>query len=241
MSQEFRIETEVYAAGESAPVSRNLTLFSEHMIYDFQMTNESDSVPIEIVIFDQREKSFHLIDLARNVRLRLDQTEIVKMVEGARQQTKQNPKTKFLLDSMTEKFDVTEKWMTVGNENISYRIEGTRPPDVSILPTYFEFLDQYTRLKASDPHSLPPFARLELNRAIKKVGWIPTTIEARYKANELIRSEIKMRSKHTFIGQISKQDHERIESAKAKLIGATPVTLGKFRGLSTAEARVSSK
>ena len=114
------------------------------------------------------------------------------------------------------------------NDQIEYRFTGHQPEDVSILPTYFYFLNQYTRLKAAHPRKLPPFPRLQLNQVIKKLGWIPSEVQAVYRANELIKSEIRLTSKHTFIAHLSDSDRTRIADAKQAVMRAKPVSLATY-------------
>ena len=80
---QFRIETEVYLGESSDPVSQNLTIFDKHMVYDFQMSNEAQPKPVEVVIYDMREKYFILVDTKRNVRHKLDQLQAIQ-IRGAR-------------------------------------------------------------------------------------------------------------------------------------------------------------
>ena len=230
-AQEFRLETEIFIGEEEKPVSHNLTLFTNRTVYDFQMSNDADPQPTQIVIYDSRDRSFVLVDVARKQRMHLDQIQLVKMVEGVRQETSQNEKTKFLMDSFEEKLDIASGWMTLSSPKITYRFSGKQPKEISVLPLYVEFLDQFTRLNATDPTKLPPFPRMKLNQAIKKTGWIASEIEVSFVKNPLIRSDISLRSEHTFINQISKKDRERIELAKSHWMSAKAVSFSEFRGL----------
>ncbi len=230
-AQDFRLETEIYIGDDEQPVSHNLTLFTNRTVYDFQMSTDANPQPTQIAAYDSRDRSFVLIDVARKQRMHLDQVQLIKMVEGVRQETSQNEKTKFLLDSFDEKLDLASGWMTLTSPKITYRFTGKQPKDVSVLPLYSEFLDQFTRLNASDPTKLPPFPRLKLNQAIKKTGWVPSTVEVKFSKNPLIKSDIRMRSEHTFINQLSKVDRDRIELAKSSWMSSRAVSLAEFREL----------
>lgn len=231
-AQEFRIESEVYVGDEKTPVSQNLTLFSDGMIYDFQMSGDAQPKPLEIAIYDKRDKYFVLVDLVRNQRLKLEQVQIIQMVEGLRQQTSQNELTKFLVaDKFEENFDLATGLTELISPSIEYRFFGKQPSDVAILPAYFEFLDQFTRLNASDPTKLPPFPRLQLNRSIQKLGWFPTKVEMKLHKNELFKSDISLSSKHTLIMNLSEKDRQRIKDAKSAWMKTAQVDLRTYRNL----------
>ena len=237
VGQDFRMETSIFAGDEKKQIAQNVTLFQEKLIYDFRLANEANPKPIEIVVFDQRQMTFTLIDVTRGYRTRLEVPQLIKMVEGLRQQVRVSEKTKFLIDPLDETMNPSGSELALSSEHIHYRIEGERPKNPDLLPRYFEYLSQFTRLMASDPKSLPPFARMQLNQSIKKMGWFPSRIEARYKPNQLIRNEIKMRSEHSFLETLSRKDEERIEMAKSLLMKSEEVSLPIYRGLT----RVSSQ
>ena len=230
-AQDFRIETVIYAGEEKKQVAQNITLFKDKMIYDFRLAQESNPKPTEIAVFDQREMTFTLIDVTRGYRTKMGVPQLIKMVEGLRQQVKISSRTKFLIEPLTEKVSPSGNQMDLKSKFIHYQIEGSRPADAEVLPLYYEYLTQFTRLMASDPKSLPPFARIQLNQTIKKMGWLPTRIDAHYKSNQLLRHEIKLQAKHSFLKTLSQKDLERIASAKSLLIRSQPVSLPIYRGL----------
>ena len=232
LANDFRIETEVYVGSEQKPVSQNLTLFSNGLVYDFQMSNEAKPKPLEIVIYNTQDKSFVLIDIQRGIRMELQQVQVIQMVEGLRQQTSQNELTKFLVeDNFEEEADISARCVSLRNSHIEYQFKGAKPPDISVLPGYFEFLDQYTRLNASDPTKLPPFPRLRLNQTIKKYGWIATEVRATLHPNGLFHSKIRLKSAHTMVLSLSDTDRERIKEAKTKWMNSKAVDLATYRGL----------
>ena len=232
--QEFRLETQIYLGDSTDPVATNLTLFSAGMIYDFQMSKDVEPEPVEVVILDLRKKSFVLIDLERNQRAKIENAKLMQMLEGLRMQTSQSEKAKFLVnDRFKESFDITTNIAELKSDNIEYKMKGERPDDGSVLPTYFEFVDSFTFLQASDPTKLPPFPRFRLNQMIKKLGWMPTEIEVRLMKNQLFASEIKMRSEHTMIPRLSEKDKERIQMAKNAWMKSKVVGLSAYRSLNT--------
>ena len=232
LANDFRIETEVYLGADQTPVSQNLTLFSSGMVYDFQMSNEAKPKPFEIVIYNSHDKTFVLIDIERGIRLSLQQVQLIQMVEGLRQQTSQNELTKFLVeDNFEEEVDISARGVSLKNEHIEYRYTGSSLQTATVLPVYFEFLDQYTRLNATDPTKLPPFPRLRLNQTIKKYGWIPSEVRVTLNKNDLIKSKIEIKSEHTLVSSLSDTDRERIKEAKDKWMSSKAVDLATYRGL----------
>ncbi len=233
-AQEFRIESEVYSGDSTEPGSHNITLFSGGMIYDYQMSNEADSQPVEIAVYDSRDQSFVLIDCERNMRLEVSHVELIKMLEGLRQQTLRDDQTSFLINEpFEENYDFASGIVTLDSASISYRFQGKQPDDVSILPVYFQFIDQFSQLNASDPHKLPPFPRLRLNQSIQKFGWIPDTIHVTLRPNPLFRSQVDLTSKHTLIPELSNADQLRIAETKTHWLGTKNVGIGEYREFET--------
>lgn len=230
--QEFRIESQVYFGQATQPVSRNVTLFTPKLICDMQLSNDSDSQPVEYVVFDTRQKLLVLLDVKREVRVEILDIELLKLMEGLRRETMQNERTRFLTDDFfEEETDWSDGWVTLTSPNITYRIRGSQPDDVSCLPTYFEFLDHFTRLKASDPTKVPPFPRIRLNQTIKKLGWIPDEVQIDVKQNGLFREPFKATSKHVLTKGLSTSDREIVEQAKKLWMQYPAISLTEYRGI----------
>ncbi|MEM7456778.1 MAG: hypothetical protein AAF456_20715 [Planctomycetota bacterium] len=233
-AQEFRIDTDVYLGSGRQPVSHNITLFSDGVIYDFQMSPTTDAAPIEIAIFDSRDMSFVLVDPERNMRLEISHVELVKMMEGLRQQTSQDEKTSFLInDAFVEDLDIATGIVSLESQWIKYRFHGERPQDASILPAYFQFIVNFSQLNASDPRKLPPFPRMRLNQAIKRYGWIPDTVSVTLEPCELFRDGADITAKHTLITELSTTDRERIAETKTRWLGTRSVRIGEYREFET--------
>lgn len=238
-AQEFKIDTQVYVGNDKQPIGQHLTLFSDGMIFDFQMSNEAQPKPVEIVIFNSRDKSFNLLDMNRSIRLPLQQVQIVQMVDGLRQQTLQDESMRFLVeDKYVEDFDISSGWVALTSDFIDYRFKGEKPSDVTILPLYFEFIENYSRLNASDPKKLPPFARMRLNQSIRKFGLMPSRIDVTLKKNGLFKEQVTMRSEHTVNMNLSDKDKQRIKDAKSSWMTFKAVNLSKYRGL-TRQSRLA--
>ncbi len=230
--QEFRIESQVYAGDSVRPISHNVTLFTPKLIFDLRLSEDAEQQPLEYVVFDTREKLLVLLDVEREVRVEIMDLELLKLLEGLRRETMQNNRTKFLTsDDFEEETDWSDGWVTLTSPSITYRFKGSQPEDVACLPPYFEFLDHFTRLNASDPTKIPPFPRMRLNQSIKKLGWIPDEVQIDIRQNGLFREPFKASSKHVLTHGLSASDHEIIEQAKKLWMQYRLVPLTEYRGI----------
>ncbi len=234
LAQQFRIESQIYAAGEKTPVAESLTLFDGGYAFDFSYEPGKPDQEIEIVVFDQARKTLVLLDVNREIRLSLEQFELVKMLEEQRLQLSQSEELEFLVNpQFAEKTDFASGLIELENPKLSYRATCEKPKDAASMPLYYQSQDQFTWLAASDPSRLPPFPRLALNQTMKKYGLMPTEIKLHVNSDGLLQRDLELHSKHSVIWQLSVDDHKRIESAKKKWMTYAPVSLGKFRGLRT--------
>ena len=231
-AQEFRIESQVYIDSSTLPVSQNVTLFSNRIVYDFQMSDEAQPKPIETVIYDATRRLMVLIDAKRQIRLELPELRLMKILESVRQETLKETRSSFLVkDRFKEDNDWATKWVTLASPTITYRYTGSHPKNAEILPPYFEFLDNFTRLIATDPTKIPPFARLELNNSIRRVGWMPSEVQISVKPNALFKQGLEAKSTHTVVSRLSDKDHQRIAEAKRQWLGFRAVDLAEYRNL----------
>ena len=233
-AQNFRIETELYLGESSKSSSRNVTVFSDTSIYDFLMSDTPVSEPLQITIFDRTQKKFILIDMQQKMRFELDRAQLIKLLEGLRNETMQDEASRFMADiQFLEDYDIAAGKINATSELIRYQLKGERPSDSTILPAYHEFLDHFTMLGATDPQSFPPFARLRFNQIIKKYGWIPEEVRFELNGNEAFKRTMTARTQHTVNMNLSDRDQERIELAKRCWMSYRKVSMAEFRGLPT--------
>ena len=231
-AQDFRIETELYVGDANKSSSRNVTVFSDSLVYDFLMSDTAASQPIQITVFDRTEKKFILIDMQQKVRLELERTQLIKLLEGLRTETMQNESVRFMADiQFKEEFDITSGVVEAKSDLIRYKLKGNHPTDSTILPAYHDFLDHYTMLGATDPQRFPPFARMKFNQVIKKYGWIPTEVTFSVGTNEVFQRAMKARTQHTLNMNLSDRDRERIQLAKRCRMSYKIVNMAEFRGI----------
>ena len=238
--QDFRVESQVFVGGSNSPASENLTLYQSGLAYDFQMDVTAPGTPLEIVIYDSREKKLVLLDMQRKLRTDIPDFELIKMLESLRESGASKEDANFLLNPELESnFDVKSDTITVTNDDMTYRAKGKAPENLVAMPMFYEAMDQFTRLSASDPKRLPPFARLALNREIRNHGLFPVGIEMSMRAGAISREEFNARSTHTVMWQLSRNDIARIEEAKRHWMSFEKVSIGDYRGIGERQAALS--
>lgn len=231
-AQQLRIESHVYREGRQQPVASSLTLIDNGFVYDFSLDPLQPETELEVAIYDYHRRTVNLLDCQRQVRLNLEQYEILKMVEEQRLQLAQKPELEFLVaPPFAEHTDIANATVELRHPQISYKAVCEKPKDMTALPTYYDALDQMTRLAASDPGRLPPFPRLAFNQALRKYNLMPIEIEMKLASEGLLQQDLQLRSTHTTIWQLSTGDRQRIEQAKKKYMNFEVVTLGKYRQL----------
>lgn len=239
---QFRIESQVYSGDSPTPVSENVTLFDTGIVYDFQMVGGVNKTPSEIVIFDERQRELILMDVERKIAWTVADLRLLKMVDQLRRETVNNAKASFLVN---EPFVETDDWssnkVSLESDSFRYVLTGKRPTNASILPRYYEFLDQFTRLGASDPKRLPPFPRLALNKTIKTHGWIPTQVQVQVKPNSFFQEAFSATSKHVLVMSLSDSDSERIKFARKCWMEFEQCDLVEYRQIPAASKRVAFK
>ena len=228
-AQAFRIETQIYLNEQSDPASENTTLFSDGLVFDYQSVGSQTN---EVAILEPARRRIVLLDHARQVKLQLDELQLIKMADSLRKQTQSNKAASFLVnDVFEESVDIDMGTATLTSPTIRYSIVGRRPSDIRMLPLYNQFMTFFTRMKFSDPHAMPPFARLRLNETISKLGWIPTEVKVKIEKNVLFKDGLQAVSKHTLIPNLSDKDLETVAKLKTQWLNYKSVSLDDYRGL----------
>lgn len=228
-AQEFRIDTEIYVGDQAQATSTNTTLFSDGLVYDIPTTGSSMH---EACVLEPARRRIVLLDRSRQVKLELDDLQLIRMGDSLRKQTQQNKAAEFLVrDRFEEQVDVASGVATLTSPLITYRVTGSRPSDVRMLPAHNQFLSYFTRMKFSDPHAFPPFPRLQLNETISKAGWIPSEVTIKIEKNPLYPEGMSARSRHTLTPTLSDRDRQTIADLKAQWLNYQSVNLEKYRAL----------
>jgi hypothetical protein len=232
--QEFRIETQVYLKNRAKPISENLTLFSESMVYDFLFDADVHSKIAEIVILDLSKNRFVLLDPQRELKLEIDEADLGQLVSALKTSEAWREKYPFLLDpKFTTQYDESAERLELNSKYVTYAAKLEAPLKSNAFPAFGQYLDASARLNATDPQKLPPFARLELNREIKARRMIPMEVEMEMDLpnDGLGTWNISITSKHSVIWQLSKTDHERIEAANRDWTQFRTAKLAEYRNL----------
>lgn len=229
LAQEFRIETELFVGNQNEPSSENLTLFKNGAIYDFLPVAD----PKTIVIFDMTHKRFYLLDIEQKIKTTLDQAQLVDFTTRMKSNEALRSKAPFLFDpQFTEDFDRTTEKLVLTSERLTYEAEGQRPNNPGMLSAYKAFADWYAQINATNPHNYPPFARLQLNQATDKYGFIPAKVKLTIRPDKgLFQKSIVYETRHSIYGQLTQSDQKRIDTAQSHLTTFRDVTLRKFHGM----------
>jgi hypothetical protein len=236
IAQEFRIETEVRSADQAEPISENLTIFDDNLIIDFMLKPDRTRFPTEIVVYVRNEKRFVLLDTARKVRAEVIDAELLKILAALQGAPFINDDNRFLFHpEFTETRDPVSGWIELRCPRMHYRLRGERPENEMALPMYWEFIDQFARLNATDPRRMPPFARLELNKAIKNYGIVPEEIELTlHPQADRDDNPLRVSTRHVIMWELSRTDFERVESARRYWMEFAPVSLKEYRQIPAA-------
>jgi hypothetical protein len=230
MGQDFRVESEVTLNDEKRPVGENLTLFAAGIVYDFSLAG-----PKEITIFDPAREQFVLLDIDRRMRLTLATRKVLEMNRAIRTaSTDRDPY--FFEPQFEESYEDRERLLTLTNKRIKYGAKGKVPGQDSIVQRYRNFADWYARLNATRPGTMPPFARLELNKSLAVRGIVPEEVNLTiYPKNRLFGSKTQATSKHLFAWRILETDKARIEKANHYRATFEEVSFRTYRGLDKAD------
>ena len=207
-AQRFRIDTDVFQEGVNPPISQNITLFLEGMVYDFMMTGPNK----EIAIFDIKEGLFVLLDPVQKVRATLKKQDIRDINLSIRLQGSKRDRA-FFTPQFEQHYDQQTGWLTLKNRRITYRVRGEMPTTAGPIAQYRLFADWYAKLNATKLGTMPPFPRLALNQAIEAYRIIPEEVQLTIEPGSRKERKLQVRSKHLVTWELSNKDFENIQRA----------------------------
>lgn len=230
--QDMRIETEVYSGRSKQPVFENITLFTGNFVYDFSRTG-----PERITVYDRSRGKFVLLDVADETKVVLDQPTVDGYVDLLKTREKLASREPFLFDpTFDETFDSAKEELTLSSEEMTYRIVGMKSKSPELLEAYIEFANWYSKLSATDPRQMPPFARLKVNQALADHQLIPKEVERVYRPrNNVFATSIQAKTKHYVVWQLSRKDRQRIDEAMDYVTRFEEIPLAEFYGLESSE------
>jgi hypothetical protein len=142
---------------------------------------------------------------------------------------------KFLMQPMvTAEFDPIGSLLEMRSDHVLYTVHGEVSKDDRMLTAYFDFIDAYTLLNATDPRRLPPFARIKLNQALREHRLIPSRVEMVLEipgTHGMGNTRIRASSTHLVSPALTEQDRERMAQADRFRAEYSTTTLGNFRRL----------
>ena len=231
VTAEFKVLTEVFTNQSASPVSNNETIFSNGLVFDLRFGSNLDK-PVEVSIYQPRERSFVLLDYNKRHRVELDNLQLIRIVEGMKSELKAHDQLKrVFMDDFVEKNDVELRQTSIQNDFINYSAVGIRPKNDLTLTAYLQFLDQFTLIGATNPYATPPFPRIRLNREIKKIGFLPTRIDLKMQPNQFRPAGLDAYSTHRLISNLTDSDQQKIADVKRNWIAFKLVELADYRGL----------
>lgn len=187
----------------------------------------------EVVVMDHGRQRIVLLDQQQRHKLEIGHSELLSMVASMQASEALRARDAFLLEpKLTESFDPPTGELELASPRLSYRALGQATAEPQVLAQYYLFADWAARLNATDSRKLPPFARLQLNQAMKRRGWLPT--EVSLELTTLTQQQIRATAKHHTLIQLSANDRQRIESVEKQLSEFPAVSLSRYRHLTTA-------
>ncbi|MEK6234035.1 MAG: hypothetical protein N2C14_04930 [Planctomycetales bacterium] len=218
--QNFRIETKVYLTpkeqGKETLVSENLTIFRGGIVYDFLKHQPGARPSGDVTILDPTPRGQRMIvmDPNRQVKIEMPWKEIDDFLRKVHAAAEGNddPFIRFLANpKFTEGWDARAKRLVLSSDWMKYDLQTTDFPDDGARRQYRDFRNWYAKLNCmSNPLSLPPFARLEVNRHLDHRKQIPREVRLVLFLQE---RHVKIRSMHAIQWNLTQADAEQIRQA----------------------------
>ncbi|HTN74771.1 MAG TPA: hypothetical protein VL096_05970, partial [Pirellulaceae bacterium] len=176
-AQAFRMETDVKIVGDKEATCQTLTLFSSGLVYDFLTTGKGEKEVKEVTVFDMNNQRIVLLDTKRCVKTVLTHEQLMQLTASLKAHTsEENPIFYFAANPNFEvKYDELGSQLTLASPLMTYVIKGVKPQATNATVNYQEFADWSARLNACRGN-LPPFARMDVSRAMAERDLIPETI-----------------------------------------------------------------
>jgi hypothetical protein len=221
----FRVETDIFVGRETEPL-QYLTLFSGRLVYDFRVTK-----PEEVTIYDWERNRIVLLDPARKTKASLATDDVLSFTAGIKTHVSES---NTVFHAATHPgfgplVDEPDGWRKLGNKHITYRFRGTPPKSPDNVARYRDFADWSARLSAMRPGNLPPYARMETNKRIAELGWLPDEVQRIVDPGKLGFRKVEARSRHLFNDLLSETDRKRIERASSWAATFQDVGFPEFR------------
>ena len=240
----LRVETEVFADDDEAPVARSLTLFRNGIAWDFlealpkkpDEENAGPDEPVEFVLHDPARERIILVDPARHVRTQIDhlQLERLRASLGSWARKSEDPLMRWaggpeFGDSLEE----TATKILLDGPRVRYEVTFEPAGSEAVAEEYRRFADAAVLIKALvHPGGIPPFPRIAINRRVAAAGGIPVAVRLEIESRmvRLGRRPNVLRSEHKVLESWLTSDHKRVAAAEERLAVAAQVDLATYGG-----------
>lgn len=235
---DFRIETKVFLADEEVPVSQNTTLFESGVIYDFAES------PSRVAIFHQgagdQGGRFLLLAPALNLKTEVDTARVDAALDKLGQWAlrQENPLLRFAANPQFE-----EKWNEESGElaltgpAMEYKLLTTPLEQPNASRALANYWNWYAKLNCLLSPSLPPHARLEVNKQLVTRKLLPLEVNLTLSKDESTR----LRAEHDYTWRLSKEDRDRIRLVGNQLDMFDEVSNEEFHAAEQQAARAAAK
>lgn len=251
----LRVETEVFADDDEAPVARSLSLFRDGVAWDFLQTlskekekedDDGPDEPVEFVLHDPARERIILVDPARHVKTQIDhlQLERLRASLGNWARKSDDPLMRWAGGpDFSEGMEETATKIVLAGPRVRYEVAFEEADNGAIPEEYQRFADAALLVKALvHPGGLPPFPRIAINRRVAAAGGIPATVrlEIDSRMAKLGRRPTVLRSKHKVLESWLASDHKRVAAAEERMAVAAPVDLATYAGRDEADGPVAT-
>ena len=222
-ADEFRCDTEIFVGTEKKPVQDSLTIFKGAEAYDFLLGKGE-----EITLYDFGRGQITLLDKGRKLRTTITTEELLRFTAAYKTRVAASDLFKFCTSPTFVETFASDR-LSLTSPQLSYKVACIKPEFAAAGKRYREFADWSAQLNGMRPGSLPPFPRLELNKALAAHDFLPEEIERTISTTHLTGKRTEtIRSSHRFNWQLSVQDRERIEQVETYLTTFTTTTVGEY-------------
>jgi hypothetical protein len=223
-SSDFRIETDVMESGKGKPIDQSVTLFANGVSYEY-----SRETPNQITVIDTIENRVILIDTKRQVQSRVNLQELQAYIETARKQFAQTASgAEKLQDAAETSFDENTQVVSVGKRFIRYDAKLQQQKNTAVAENYANFADASAILNAwhsRGKNAPPPFARMQLNQALRERAVIPSEIKRTTFAG---KSESSLTSRIHITDSLSPSEKKKLEQYSEMILTYRTVSLAEY-------------
>ncbi len=230
-AEDFCIQSRVNVGKD---VIESSTIFYAGRVYDFL------SEPAEVTIFDPPGKKFVVLNPVSMVKTEIDLPQIDAFALYIKNKSLERPVP--LLAFLAEpKFDETyddgSGNLTLKSEWMDYEVKTVKPRSDEAASIYVDYSNWQTKLNTlMRPGSLPPFARLELNKALDHHHRLPTEVQLIRYAGGPTKRAVTIRAEHRLQWRLLESDIKRIDETATNLVTARPVGLTEYRSIIAAKS-----